>query len=859
MSASPRRFARPRLPGALALAGLLLGAALAAAAAEAPADPSSWPPEQQEFWFEGPGLLVDRELEDRLRGVDNEQRAVLIEEFLRDPVPETPGNELLEGVALRRRLARREFLTFLDDRAKLLFLQGKPLRVEPVDCDQTFRPLELWTYTEGSLPLILYQPQPERPHRLWLPLDSKRALYTDEMSYWLEQFRELRDRIRGRRIDLQLCRFAATIDEITGISGLYDFRSDRAGNEELLARLRAPADLDAWAKSAAATPPGDVAPELTIEDVELLFPERRGQRIVSRLVLTVPADQLESIVEGDRPPEFRVQIEGLVQLEGQLFEDFRMRYQIGADGDPEKVALVVDRALRPRRDFQVHLRVRDEISGAEAFVVRALAVPENPTAVPEVAVPERVVVALGDQMSAQRVAGRDAIVLVPPETDVVLGLWRADTLVSGERIQTVRFLVDGQVQFTRSRPPFSAEIRLALYPQEQVIRVEGYDQVDELVASDEVLINQQRGELEVEITEPARGGKLSGRVEVAAEVVVPEERRVEKVEFYLNEELVEVREAPPWRAVLEVPEMRSEQDLAYLTVVAELDDGSRAEDVRFLNVSSFMDTVDVDLVELFTTVVDRSNRLVRGLERDRFRVFEDGREQSVSKFELVENLPLTVGVAVDTSGSMIESLGEARRAAIAFLDNIITPKDRSFAVSFADRPVLLMPRTSDVGAVAAALEDLTAIGSTSLHDAVVTSLYYFRGVRGRRALILLSDGEDTASTIPYRDALEYARRSGVAIFAIGLDIGRLDIEVRRKLNELAQETGGRSFFIRRAQELEDVYEEIEQELRSQYLLAYNSDRPATAAGESGEGAFREVEVQVQGSGLKARTISGYYP
>jgi Ca-activated chloride channel homolog len=826
------------------------------AGAEVPGDPATWPQEQQEFWFEGPGLLVDRDLEARLRAADAEQRGRLIAEFLaRDPDPATAANELSEGIERRRRLARRDFLTFLDDRAKLLFLHGKPLRVDPVDCDQTFRPLQLWVYSEGQRPLILYQPLPEQPYRLWLPLDSKRALYSDEMVYWLEQFRELRSQIRGRRIDLQICRWAGTIDQVTGIGGLHDFSAERPGNEELLAWLRAPADLEAWARQAAATPLGDLVPELRVDDVEVQYPERRGQRIVSRLVLTVPTDQLETLAEGERPPEYRVQVEGTLQHDGRLFEDFRMRYQVGAESEPEKIALVVDRALRPHRDFQLHLRVRDEIGGAETVLVRALSIPDNPRAVPQLPVPERVVVALGDQMSSQRVAGRDAIVLVPPETDVVLGLWRADTLVSGERIQSVRFLVDGQVQFTRGRPPFSAELRLSVYPQEQVIRVEGHDAEGELVAADEVLVNQQRGELRVQITEPPRGGNLTGVVAAAAEVVVPEERQVAKVEFYVNEELVEVREAPPWRVSIEVPQVRSQEDLAYLTVVAELDDGTRAEDVRFLNVPSFMDEVDVDLVELYTTVTDRDNRLVRGLERERFQVLEDGRPQTIAKFELVENLPLTVGIAIDTSGSMIEALGEARRAAVGFLEEIITPRDRSFAVSFADRPVLLMPRTSDVRAVSDALEDLTAVGSTSLHDAVVTSLYYFRGVRGRRALILLSDGEDTASTIAYRDAAEYARRSGVAIFSIGLNIGRLDIDVRRKLNELSQVTGGRSFFIRRAVELQDVYDEIEQELRSQYLIAYNSDRPESG----GEGRFREVDVKVRGSGLSARTISGYYP
>ena len=108
--------------------------------------------------------------------------------------------------------------------------------------------------------------------------------------------------------------------------------------------------------------------------------------------------------------------------------------------------------------------------------------------------------------------------------------------------------------------------------------------------------------------------------------------------------------------------------------------------------------------------------------------------------------------------------------------------------------------------------------------------------RVRRALVLLSDGEDTASTISYRDALEFARRSGVAIYTIGLNIGSLDFDVRKKLNELSKETGGRTFMIKKAQDLVGVYDDIEDELRSQYLLAFSSDRPAAA----GDDAFRSV-------------------
>ncbi len=144
------------------------------------------------------------------------------------------------------------------------------------------------------------------------------------------------------------------------------------------------------------------------------------------------------------------------------------------------------------------------------------------------------------------------------------------------------------------------------------------------------------------------------------------------------------------------------------------------------------------------------------------------------------------------------------------------------------------------------------MGATSLHDAVVTSLYYFRGVRGRRALVLLSDGEDTSSSLPFKDALEYARRSGVSIYAIGLRIGRADLGVRNKLDALAKETGGRTYYIENAIDLGSAYAEIEKELRSQFLLAYNSD-------QAGKQGFREVKVEVQGGKLEARTIRGYYP
>jgi VWFA-related protein len=251
-------------------------------------------------------------------------------------------------------------------------------------------------------------------------------------------------------------------------------------------------------------------------------------------------------------------------------------------------------------------------------------------------------------------------------------------------------------------------------------------------------------------------------------------------------------------------------------------------------------------------VTEGSGRPVKGLAAADFEILEKGKRQELSKFELVENLPLTLGLVIDTSASMASSLDEAQRAAAGFLKNLLTPKDRSFAVGFASRPYLLMPPTDDAEAVAQSLEGLRSIGATALHDALITGLYYFRATRGQRALVLLSDGDDTASNAAWKDALEYARKSGVAVYVIGLG-GSVGLDVRNKLGNLAEATGGRTFYIGRAEELSAVYDQIEEELRSRYLLAYDSDQPA------GDEGYRDVEVRVKKRGLKARASRGYYP
>lgn len=729
--------------------------------------------------------------------------------------------------------------------------------------------MEVWSYgAPNAVDLVLYQPSPREHFRLWVPIDAKASLYTSDMANWLEQWQQME--IGGKRIDRRFCPDSDRVDRATGIDGLqgalvasHNARAtssngaDRKGRFGEIRRLspkdRAsflapPASLADWAREAAATPMPEEALALTVETFDMDFPVRTGQRLVARSLVALRADGALAATEVEGKRQVRLVVEGLIEEGSQVFETFRARYRLPPPAGDGPVPLLLETPLRPGQTFLVRLRVRDESNGAQAVLSHGFRVPaktETKLAVGAVAAATR-----GELVSLLPGTGKDRLILLPALGEVMIGTWRAEVLVSGPRIARVNYLVDGETQMTRTKPPFSTELRLAAFPREQVVRAEGYDEAGELVAADEVVLNQARGTFRVRITEPARGIRLrSGdKLTARAEVVVPEERRVQKVEFLVNDVPVASQEAPPWQAEIHVPD----EEIVHLAAVAFLDDGSRAEDLRFLRAPDNLEELDVSLVELYVTVTDGGGRVVRGLRQEDFQVLESGRPQALSRFELVENLPLTLGFAIDTSISMASSLIEAERAASGFLQGIMTPRDRAFAIGFAQYPYLVMPPTDDVEAISQALAGLRANGRTAVYDGVITGLYFLRSTQGQRALVVLTDGDDNASGTPWEDTLEYARRSGVTIFPVGLNIGNLALEVRNKLGDLAEASGGKVFYISKAEELTGVYDEIEQELRSRYFLAFNSDRKADDLG------FRPVEVKVK-RGLKARTARGYYP
>lgn len=826
---------------------LLLLAGLVTEPLPAKSDPITWSQDEQAFWFDGPAWLLSAEARTAFATLDAEGREKAMADFLESS--SVDAEFLAEAIERRRQLMFAEDLSSLDERSRLLFLHGEPSQRQVIDCAEAFKPLEIWRYGAGD-PLILYKPTANSVYQLWLPLESKKVLYTQELEFWLEEWEIFKGRIRGKRIDRVLCPEAELVDEVTGIDGLVGGKKDQQPlSKDLLKWLDPPTNLAAWAQRARAATSAPAASEtLPMPEVAEHFPERAGLRMRTQIFVTLPGDAaIVPYVDGEHS-ELRLSVEGVVESDDEVFDRFRLRYVMDPPAEGVPILLAVQRDLRPGKWVRVRLRIVDEVGEGETMTVFSFQVPREPD--PLEAELAAAAMAPNSKLDQQLEVGPNGLVLLVPPREIVFGNLRAQAVVRGERIDSVTFLVDGKPQLTRRAEPWAVDLVLPNIPRELTVSAEGYDAEGELVAEDEVVLNQPRGELSVQVVEPPRGANPRGNFLARARVVVPEGRRVERLEFHVNNEVVATVLAPPWETRLTMPETG---ELAYLTAVAHLDDESRAEDVRFLNAPYEMSEVDVQLVELYTTVLGRGGGIVRDLGAGDFVVREDGREQTLEKFELVTDLPLTVGITMDTSGSMIASLGEAQRAAVEFLERVLDPQDQCFAVGFSDEPHLIMPRTQDVGAVAVTLEGLRANGWTALHDAVVFSLYYFSDVHGRRVLVLLSDGDDTDSRLEYVDVLEYARQSSVVIYTIGLKNESLDSKARRKLAQLAEETGGRSFLIDRAEELSAVYSQIEEELRSQYLLAYNSDS------SSPTGTYRLVEVDVKKRGNRARTIHGYYP
>ncbi|HET9481460.1 MAG TPA: VWA domain-containing protein [Candidatus Polarisedimenticolia bacterium] len=353
--------------------------------------------------------------------------------------------------------------------------------------------------------------------------------------------------------------------------------------------------------------------------------------------------------------------------------------------------------------------------------------------------------------------------------------------------------------------------------------------------------------LTVRITEPAADDFIFGKVRVAAEVQAPPEMRDVRVEFLVGGRLIYIdREAPyevyhdfgdePRSWVIEAVAVSPEAREARATVV------TRKLTINYREL--------VDRVVVTASVVDDDRRFVPDLTRDDFVLAEDDVVQTIVDFA-IETRPITMAILLDTSGSMREELSTVQEAAKAFVGTL-RPQDRAMVIDFDENVYLLQNLTSDHQPLRLAIEGTDAEGGTAFYDAIFAAYRRLRGIDGRKAVVLLTDGADTNSRFSYQKVLEMTRTHDVVIYSIGLGATVLDIGIRGSLKQLADETGGRSYFPRTAHDLEDVYQQIAEDLRSQYYIAYSPGNKAT------DGTWRKIKLETRARGVKVKTRRGYY-
>ena len=593
-----------------------------------------------------------------------------------------------------------------------------------------------------------------------------------------------------------------------------------------------------------------VLPVTDLEGVslELSYPGRHQSRTIVQGLLLVDRDTAV-VSEVDGLECYVFEIEGEVLRQNEQFDEFRYRFELPVGeliGD--RVPLVVQRSLRPG-EYQLNVRLTDVGSKHVFETSRDITVPIwSPEGIAsEGSSRDR------DDFLAEannRLGGRAHLVkIVPPPDRLITGRYRVEARVEGEGVAKVRFVLNGQPVMSKSRAPYSVEIDLGRTPRVHLLAVEALDQTGEILARDQTPINGGPHRFAIRLLEPHPRKEYSESLRAVAEVDLPRGERLERVEFFLNETRIARLYQPPWIQPVVLPQ---DQRITYVRAEAVLEDGNSSEDLVFVNAPSNLDQLQINMVELFVSVSDRKGANVEALSKSDFEVLEEGVRQEISRFEVVRELPIHAGLVLDTSTSMQDELDDLVAAATQFFKNVVQPKDRAAIMVFNDSMRIRVPLTNSTRILEDGLVGLESQGDTVLYDALIEALYYFAGLDGKRALILISDGSDSASRYTFQEALEFAQRSGTAIYPITLGMSLRDRMVRGLMIRLARETGGRAYFIGGVQEIDRVYSEIEQQLRSQYLVAYQSDW-------EGSGDFRKIEIRVSRPELKATTVPGYYP
>jgi Ca-activated chloride channel family protein len=771
------------------------------------------------------GLITGVELHYFLNLRSDYRRDAFIEAFWepRDPDPQTPVNELRQR--WQEIINQAGGLPYNDPRFLLYLLNGPPRgstlpNGQPATrCFSKSYELEIWFY-DGS----------ERTPREFIVIFQRRAKDSPyEVVYPGSPLRPMQ-RAGGLPVtDIRLL----CADEFLRYA-LYEAFQDRDYDQLIEMVLTPPQPSPEWvAKIAASGTDLPEGAETFSVEVDLSFPARRQSRTAVQVMLGVPLEAAPGRrFDGELFHNFLVR--GEVIRDERLFESFRYRFEGPTPEEAKQISVGFTRYLRPG-PVSLRILLEDVFSNRFAQVVREIEVPSS-QGLPSVST-----------AVAQRPSG-PSLRLLPPPGNIQVGLVRFRTRVTGE-FEKVTFYLDDKPVLTKRSPPYSVELNLGSVPEAHRVRVVGFAGGRE-TATDQIWLNQGTQRFRVRLIEPRPGGIYPGSLIARIEVDTPDGRPPEQMELYLNDQQVAVLREPPFTQLLRL----TGGEVAVVRAVAYLADGSWTEEAVLVNTSGFAEAIEVQMVELPVLVTDATGQAISGLSREQFRVFEDGVPQEIRRFEESSDAPLQAALLIDRSASMEPHLKRVVEASLTFANAALrSAEDRIAVISFAEESSVDAGLTASSGQLERALAGLVAYGGTALYDSIVQAINTFEGVRGQTALLLFSDGRDESSRLSVEQVVETARRSGVTLYAVGLEEAFQEKAERRILEELAAETGGRAYFVAGLEELPAVYGSILEELRSRYLLAYQSSSTQPASD------YRGVRVEVDLKGAQIRTRRGYYP
>jgi len=357
--------------------------------------------------------------------------------------------------------------------------------------------------------------------------------------------------------------------------------------------------------------------------------------------------------------------------------------------------------------------------------------------------------------------------------------------------------------------------------------------------------NRRRG-FAIEIVEPANQAIVFGKTRIVADVKIQSADLVERVEFLVGDEVIFVDREPPYECLHDFGEdSRSHivRAIAYHVEQVSVADAIITRKIPFTVVEH------VNRVVLWISATDKKGNFIADLDRKDFHVFEDGEEQQILDFYR-EDRPIRMGILLDSSGSMREKLREVHEAASSFVDTL-RDEDQALLIDFDDKVFLVEELTSDRERLKQAITSTEAIGGTAVYDVLHATYRKIGQFQGRKTIVLLSDGEDTASQFGFDRILEEAKSNSAQIFAIGLGGGGQGPR-RSVLREFSDFTGGRSYFVKKADELGEVYQKIAEELRTQYYIAYSTTN------DEWDGRWIKLKVECDREDLKVRARRGYF-